>query len=95
MSARPNAVELLRLRDELDALDQKVPDGWSFRIGVFVVSLFLFLWVFGALNLPFAIMATFFAVLVAYERRVRRSRLLREREVLQRRILLIEDSQRD
>lgn len=86
-----NAVELLWLRDELDALDQIVPARERFRFGVLVLFLFPFLWALGALAyVPFLII---FGGLVVYERRARSERLLGEREVMQNQIRQIEDAQ--
>jgi membrane protein implicated in regulation of membrane protease activity len=97
MNDRPNAVELLRLRDELDALDALVPEEWGFRVAVavaFIIGLLLVVGVLGA-GFPFAVLAALLGWLVLRERRGRRERLLRQREVIERRIRMIEDSQAD
>jgi uncharacterized membrane protein len=91
---RRNAVELLRLRDELDALDQIVPLKEAFRFSVVGLFLFLLLWVgVGALAyVPYAFVVIIAGGLVVYERKVRRARLLRERESIQSQIRQIEDA---
>jgi hypothetical protein len=96
MSTERNAIELLRLRDELDALDRLVPEKWTFRVTVVVVAFFTFVLFLGGIGtLPLPMIAALFGWLVVYERRGRRARLLEKREMIQRRIRLIEGSQRD
>ena len=91
-----HAIEPLRLRERLDALDQIVPHREGFRFSVLVLCLFLFLLAVGALAyVPFAFIAIIFGGLVVQVRRVRRTRLLRQREAIQSQIRKIDDAQSD
>lgn len=96
MYTNPNATELLRLRDELDELDGRLPEDWSFRMAVVVSFLFVVMWILGVLleGVPLAVVAAGIGCLMVYERRARRARLFEERAVIERRIHLIEESAR-
>ena len=96
MYTNPNAAELLGLRDELDELDGRLPEDWTFRMAIVVASLHVVLLLLGVLleGFPLAVVAAGIGCLVVYERRARRARLLEEREVIERRIRLIEESSR-
>jgi hypothetical protein len=97
MYTNPNATELLRLRDELDELDGRVPEDWSFRVAVVVAFLIAVFIVLGVAleSFPLAILTALLGCLVVYERKARRARLREEREVIERRIRMIEESSRN